>query len=351
MQTIQSTPLETFTTAALIAAGAPETHAATVAKDLIKANLLGHDSHGIVHLPRYLAKIDSGQLNPAAHPNLIKQKGSTAIIDAAWGFGFVAAHQAAQHATQLATTIGTGLVAIQRVSHVGRLGAYPEQIAEQGLIGIAISSGTGPGGGVVAPYGGSQRLLGTNPLAIAIPTGDNKNILIDLATAKTSGGKITIAQRRNETLPKGAIINAQGYPSQDPEDFFNGGAQLPFGEHKGYALNIAIELLANLLTNFPPPTSSQWKRPGNPTLIGAINIENFIPKSTFYNLIQEFANTLRNSPPAPGFSAVNLPGDRSQKTLKERQQNGIPISPDTLTELHNIAQRYALELPVIKETI
>lgn len=314
--------------ATLAAAGTPPAAARAVATSLVESDLRGHDSHGIVRTLAYLEKIRGGQLSPDAVPVVARQHGATATVDGRWGFGQLAARLGADQAVDLAKRSGIGLVALNRTNHVGRLGEYVETVAGRGLIGLAVSGGAAPGG-AVAPYGGRERIFGTNPLAWAAPAGPGQPPLVgDFASAATAEGKLAVARASGRPVPSGLLVDRHGQPTTDPADFYAGGALLPFGGHKGYSLLVMVELLATILAGAAPVSSGDYQ-PGNPTLLIAVSIDTLVPLPRFEALAAELVARVRGTQPAPDQPAVLLPGDIEQQTRQARSRDGVPV-PDAI---------------------
>jgi uncharacterized oxidoreductase len=344
MPTFTTHDLTDFATDLFCAAGAPDDIARAVATSLVETNLTGHDSHGIIQIIKYIGKIRSGQLIPTARPSVEKREQGTATINGGEGFGQITAQFGAQLTCELAAENGIACVALSRVNHIGRLGEYAETVAQHGLIGLIITSGSMIAG-QVAPYGGGERRFGTNPMAWGIPTGDGQPSLIsDFATSAYAAGKVSLAISKGEALPAGIIIDRDGNPATDPLALGMGGALLPFGTYKGYGLSLVIEIVASLLCGFAPASSAEFQF-GNPTLMMAISIEQFTTKERFERLVQELLENVKVTKPAPGFDEVLLPGELEQRTYAERSQNGIPVPDATWADLSKLADEHNVQIP------
>ena len=343
MRTFSPEWLEDVGTRIFESRGAPTTAARTVAASLVTASLMGHDSHGVMRIARYVDKIVQGTLDPAAAPEVSRRLGATAVVDGGRGFGQVAAQYGTRLAIELARTHGIGAVALARTNHVGRLGAYAERISAAGQIGLIFASGAGPGGSV-APYGGSERMFGTNPLAWSLPVPEGRGPLVaDFSTSMIPEGKIAVAQARGESLPPGAVIDREGRATTDADAFYDGGALLPFGGHKGSSLVLLIELMASLLAGSVPSSSSEY-RPGNPTLILALSVEAFIPRDDYVRHTADLLQRIESSPPAEGFDRVRVPNALELETLQQRRVTGIPLHEPVWTELAGLARAAGLPL-------
>jgi uncharacterized oxidoreductase len=337
---ITAPALQRITVAILSAAGTPDDLAQVVAEALVSANLAGYDSHGVMRLPSYVGAIQAGHIKPAERAEVSSGDQATATVDGRWGWGFPAARLATETAIALAREFGVGAVTIQHCNHIGRVGEYVETMARAGMTGIALCN-AGP---AVAPHGGRERRLGTNPFAWAAPT-DNpeRPLLLDFATSVLAGGKLEVARARGQTIKPGVIIDAEGHPSISPDDFFRGGALLPFGEYKGYAMGVMVELLAGALSGAGPSCLPDYDA-GNGTLIIAINIATFQPLAKFVDQATRFAAVVGDSHAAPGSAGVLLPGDPAAAARRQRGDTGIPLPAATWQELHDLAARLGLRI-------
>jgi LDH2 family malate/lactate/ureidoglycolate dehydrogenase len=323
--------------------GAPPAPARTVATSLVQASLMGHDSHGILRIARYLEKIAQGTLIPTAIPQIQRQMGATAVVDGGLGFGQVTAVFGADLAIQLAQTHGIGAVALARTNHVGRLGEYVERISAAGYIGLAFASGAGAGGSV-APYGGTERIFGTNPLAWALPVPEGCGPLVaDFSTAMIPEGKVALAHAQGRFLPPGAALDCEGRATIDPQAFYAGGALLPFGGHKGSSLMVLIEVMASLLAGSVPSSSPEY-RPGNPTLLLALSIDAFTERSEYLRHTAALLERIESSRPAEGFQRVLVPNALELETERQRRVMGIPIPDSLWDELEALAREAGTRL-------
>lgn len=344
MPIFEAPTLTDFATRIFRAAGAPPETAHTVAQSLVTTNLTGHDSHGVIQIIRYVGYIRSGQLQPAGQPEIERQTGATAVVNCHWGFGQVGARFGAQVAHNLARQHHISCVSLKQVNHIGRLGEYSEWIASQGLIGIVITSGS-MSQGSVAPYGGRERLFATNPLSWAVPTGDGRPPLVgDFATAALAAGKMAIAISKDEAIPPGVLLDRDGNPTTDPADYNRGGILLPFGTYKGYSMSLMIEIIAALLADFAPTSSSEFRQ-GNPTVMIAVDIEAFTPRERFERLAREVMDRVKNVKPADGFDEVLLPGELEARAVAERTRSGIPLPDSVWQQLTALAQELGVFLP------
>jgi uncharacterized oxidoreductase len=323
------------------AAGTPDDIADYVARTLITANLMGHDSHGVIRVIWYLNQVRDGELMVDAQPEIRKQHGAVAVIDCRRGYGQIGARMGAQVACDLAGDYGIGCVSITNINHVGRLGEYAGWLAGQGRVAIVLSAFSWTS---VTPYGGREGILGTNPMAWAVPTRDDP-LVLDFATSIVAAGKIQVALDEDREVPAGWLLDRDGLPTQNPSNFRNGGVLLPFGTYKGYGLNLMMELIPTLLGGLAPATSPEFEK-GNPTLILALNIEAFTDMERFVRLADELRARVKQVPPAQGFDEVLLPGEPEARSMAQRQRDGIPVAEKTWAALTELATEYGVTVPV-----
>ena len=333
---IHRTPEELLRLARAIftATGSPADLANDVAESLVRANMAGHDSHGIQLLAGYVEGARSGRVKPAERITLVKREKAVAVLDGHWGWGQSSARAATTLAIELAAENGVGAVTVRNCHHIGRVGEYVESFAAAGMTGIVVTN-AGPG---VLPFGGAARRLGTNPIAWAAPGSDpTRPLLVDVATSTIAGNKIALARAKGvEAMAPGLFVDAHGEPSTSPDDFFNGGALLPAFGHKGYALGVMVEFLGGALSGAAPGSLPEYNY-GNGPFFLALNIPAFVPADTFRGQVDAFRAVIESTPPAKGFERVLLPGDPEANTRLARAETGIPIPQPTWTELVELA--------------
>jgi uncharacterized oxidoreductase len=329
--------------ALLKAAGASDEEADAVAMGCVKANLAGHDSHGIIAVPTYIDRIKAGHIVPGAPFTIVQESPATTVIDGNWGFGFHVNAKAMALTIEKARTANVAACTVFRQSHVGRLAAYPLMAARAGMIGLATAdSGRSPKH--VAPFGGREARLGTNPIAIAVPSDLEAPFYLDMATSAVAAGKIALAAARGESIPKGWIIDAEGRHTTDPKDYRKGGALLPLGGTEGYkgsGLAAMVEVLCGLLTGLGfgvEPTG----RHNDGCFMAVFNVAAFRPLDQFKQEVADFARYLKSTPPSEGSQGVFYPGEIEFLREQERQANGIEIEDATWDKLRALARDYGL---------
>ncbi len=331
------------------AKGTPDTEAEVVATHLVKANLTGHDSHGVIQIPVYAQRIDVGHIVPGAPFEVVKEAPCTAVINGNWGFGFVVTEKATRMAIEKAKTNGVAAITVHHQSHIGRLGDYPTMMAADGMIGmITADSGMGPKN--VAPFGGRDRKLGTNPICICMPSNLDGPVLMDMATSTVAMGKIALARNRKEDIPLGWIVDKDGNPTTNPNDYYSGGAILPVGGdqgHKGYALSFMVEAFSGLLTGLGFGIDPE-ARHNDGVFIAAFNLEHFRPLEEFKKEMGEFVEFIKDSPPAAGFREVLYPGEIEYRTEQTRRKDGIFVEDETWAQISDLMEALDVEKVVGK---
>ncbi len=320
-------------------AGVKSEDARTIADHQVASNLAGHDSHGVILLPTYLDRIRKGHIVPDAPYEIVNETPTTARIDGHWGFGQVVTTRAMELCIAKAQKYQVGIVSVFRQSHVGRLGDYPLMAARAGLVGMMMcDSGQNPK--VVAPFGGRESRLGTNPICIAFPSNLEAPILIDMATSAVAGNKISLYAARQTPLPPGWILDKHGKPSTNPGDYAAGGMILPLGGvvgYKGYALSFAVETLAAILPGLGFGVDPE-KRHNDGAFLFAFDPGAFRPLQEFKADVTAFAEYLKATPPAQGFDEVLYPGEVEYRTEQRRRKEGIPIEDATWEKLGALAR-------------
>ena len=344
MPVVSAPALERFCAQLFVAAGTPLDIADVVAASLIGADLRGLESHGVMRSARYIGRIRDGSMNPVARPSLQQRHAANAVVDGGWGFGQASAQFGVAIAISICAEHGQAGVALRSTHHIGRLGTYVEALAAAGLIGIVFTGG-GVKGGSVAPYGSRERLLGTNPIAIAVPTADGRpSLVLDFATSALPEGRLAVAHANRQPVTAGAVIDSAGRPTTEPGAFYEGGALLPFGGHKGSALMLMIEIIATTLAGAVPIALPGYQ-PGNPTFILASSVDSFVPRAVFSAHVDALVQRIRQSQPAEGASEVLVPGELEARLMERRLREGIPLSEGIWQELSTLAHSLSVALP------
>jgi uncharacterized oxidoreductase len=315
--------------------------AAQVAESLIDGNLTGHDSHGVIRLPLYIGDARSGHVKAASRPEVVRRKGATALIDAKIGYGQPGMWLATETAIEIVREIGVATTAVQHSYHIGRVAPYVEAIARAGFIGIALAN-CAP---AVAPFGARGRVFGTNPIAWAAPRADGKAPLChDIATAAIAEGKLKVARAKGVPVAPGLIVDRDGTPSTDPNDFYDGGSILAFGGHKGSGLSFLAQVLGRGLAGMDPSSYNGPRGVNGPVVI-AIDPECFTTREQFIADVEAQCAAVLSSPVAAGVDEVLLPGDLEREARFIREHEGIPVADPTITELEALCADAGIAMP------
>jgi len=327
MPTISSERLRKITTTVFKAAGSTDEEAELVTDCLVSANLLGVDSHGVSLIPEYLEMLKKGLIKPNNKPKVIHETPNLLLLDGNDSWGYIVAKKAMELAIKKAKKKGIAVVSIRSCNHIGRLGYWAMMAAKEDMIGI-ITCSSGP---AVAPYGGVDRVLGPNPICIAV-LGKEYQFLLDISTSMRASGWIRERYWAGEKLPPGWMINDKGEPVLDPSVKYEmpreKSASIPFGGYKGYGLEVMVDLLTGCLVGdgcslFIHQTKH---REYNPTLIIVINIATFTSIDDFKERVDFLFKAIKNSRKAPGVEEILIPGEPEWRTQRIRSREGIPFT-------------------------
>ncbi len=339
---IEEQKLRIFCENILKKSGLPQEDAYIVADSLIFANLKGIDSHGIMRFPFYLERLKKGGTKANPKIKKVKEKAASALLDGDNGMGQVIGKYATKLAIEKAKEVGISFVGIKGSSHYGVASYYTTKIAEVNMIGFSVTNNTNN----MAAWGGSKAVIGNNPLSIACPYKDGKPIVLDISMSNVAGGKVRLAAKNDQNIPKGWIITRNGEDTEDPSDLPKGGALLPFGNHKGYGLAVIIEILAGVLTGAGMLKQIPlWiKNVVDPLNVGhcfaAIDIEAFIDLKSFKERLDWVVQELKSSPLAEGSHGIFMPGEIELEVEKKRRKEGIPISEEIWQDLRKLSEDY-----------
>jgi uncharacterized oxidoreductase len=348
MTRIAAPVLQEFLTQLFHAGGSDEAEASAVATHLVEANLAGHDSHGAIRAPKYLDWVAAGELLVNRHATVAIDAGPLVVVDGGFGYGQVIGAEAMALAIDHAHAHGLCLLGIRNSGHLGRIGAWPEMLAEAGLVSVHFVNTSGYGI-LVAPHGATERRLSANPIAAGAP-GPNGPIVLDIATSATAEGKIQVARNRSERLPPGLVLDGAGQPITDPDAFYRDppGAILPFGGHKGSGLSMFCEILAGSLTgggSSHPDSPTAWRLVNNMLTI-AIDPGRFASRDRFATDVARLVDWVRSARPAVPGAPPLLPGEIEQRTRAERRRTGIPLDDETMRQLSAAASARGVEPPI-----
>jgi uncharacterized oxidoreductase len=289
-----------------------------ISDHLIDANLCGMESHGVMRVMQYAERIRNGTMRINVQPETRTTEHGMTIVDGGMGSGIPTMTFAYKTAMELASDCGLSAVSILNTGHTGRHGAFADEAASKGFLTICTGGGNHRVHGQVAPHGGSRGMLPTNPWCIGIPGGDRGPVVMDFATGVIGGGWAYAAQSAGALLPEGCIIDKDGNPTRNPEDYFEGGAILPMGAHKGYALSLVAELIGEAMLG-PSSPECNW-------FLLAINTRKYRAPEALQAAAEDVLADIRACPPASGFDRVEIPGEREREQRK--RSNGILAIPE-----------------------
>jgi uncharacterized oxidoreductase len=346
---ISSEQLQPFVRDIFAAAGTPADNAERVAAALVKSNLVGHDSHGVIRVPQYINSIRQGRMDPAVRPEVESETACTARVTGNWGWGQVAAWEATQLAIAKARQCGLAAVALHSSNHVGRVGEYVEEIARNDMVGLITLNNHGAAM-QVAPFGGRERRLSSNPIAFAAPTSGDP-ILVDMTSSVVAEGKVRVLRNQGKLAPDGWLIDAEGRPTNDPRVLYADppGALLPVGGplgHKGYGLSVLIDVMSGGLSGAGcscPRHTRIW----NALFIEAIRVDAFVTREEYLQQVDDLVASLKSCAPAEGFTEVLIPGEPERRTEAQRLAQGISIDDETWHQLVDVANELGVTVPQV----
>ena len=348
--------LEKFTIAVLQKIGCPETDAKTAAAVLLSADLRGVDSHGVARLSGYVRLWEAGRINPTPNVRVVHETPSTAVVDGDAGLGLVVAPFAMKVAIEKAKIAGTGWVSVKNSNHYGIAGVHAMQALQHDMIGISLTNASP----LVSPTFSKERLLGTNPISVAIPAKEQPPFVLDMATTTAANGKLEILQRKNEQAPEGWIQDKDGQSTTDPLGVKDGGALLPLGgdrEHgsqKGYGLGAVVDIFSAVLSGanygpWVPPFVAFLEPHPNPVgeglghFFGAMRVDAFRPADEFKQHMDNWIGRFREATPIDGHEKVLIPGDPERELEAERRANGIPLLAPVLEDLRVLGEKMGID--------
>ena len=349
--------LYAFTRSAFLAIGCSENDAVTATETLLSADLRGVDSHGVARLSGYVRLWEAKRINSTAKINVIHETPSTAVVDGDSGLGLVVAPHSMSIAMNKAREVGTGWVSVQNSNHFGIAGYHAMMALEEDMIGIALTNASP----LVAPTFSSERLLGTNPICVAIPAGEEPAFVADLATTTAANGKLEILQRKKQNAPEGWIQDKFGNSTCDAHALKDGGALLPLGgdrdhgSHKGYALGAVVDIFSAILSGanygpwvppFPAYVPMPQNMPGKGIghFFGAMRIDAFRPAEEFKEHMDKWIRRFRSAQPVPGADKVIIPGDPERECEAQRRDTGIPLNEVVVEDLKKLGEKFHLDL-------
>lgn len=343
---ITADALTKFAAALAVKSGVGRQDASILAECLVDANLFGIDTHGVSRLPIYLKRISLGLIDPGAKMLFQKKMPAVGTFDAKNGLGQVAGVRAMREAIKMAKECGVGLVGVVNSQHFGAAGYYCGIAASEGFVGLTFTNAEP----ALPPWGGYEAYFGTNPIAMAVPTGSDVPIIIDTSTSIVARGKIIAAARTGTPIPPDWALDVEGNPTTDPQKAL-AGSVLTMAGAKGYALALMVDILSGVVTGggFGRHVASMYydleHRANVSHMLLAINIEGFIPKGVFFDRVKSMAADLRSSKRRQGVNEINLPGERKFRKREDRIKNGIPLDLPLVKELASLASQLHVSSP------
>jgi LDH2 family malate/lactate/ureidoglycolate dehydrogenase len=328
----------------LEAVGVPADQATLISTVIVEADLRGIGSHGVLRLPAYIRRVQAGTLSARTELTLVRERGASLLLDARHGFGQVAGVSAMKEALRRAETYGTCVAGVRHAGHFGIAAYYAMLALPRKMIGIVSANAAAS----MAPWGGRAPMLGTNPICVAIPTGGEVDIVLDMASSVAARGKIRLAARTGGRIPLGWALDAEGLPTEDPQAAMQG-TLLPIGGPKGYGLALVVDVLAGVLTGssygvhlpsvheVPEPVSSGF-------VVQALDIAAFTDPAEFERDMQAMIAEIRGSPRAANVDRIYLPGEIEWLTKQEQLESGIPIGDSLRSELVRLGDELGVPL-------
>jgi len=336
--------------------GCPPENAHVASEVLISADVRGVDSHGVARLSGYVRLWEAERINARPNIKAVYETPCTAVVDGDQGLGLVVAPYAMDIAIEKAKYAGTGWVSVRNSNHFGIAGYYAMQALQHDMVGMAMTNASP----LVAPTFSTDRMLGTNPIAVAIPADKQPPFVADFATTTAANGKLEILQRKEMKAPLGWIQDKAGTPSQNPHELKNGGALLPLGSdrehgsHKGYCLGSIVDIFSAVFSGanygpWVPPFVSFLAPPADPVgvgighFLGAMRIDAFRPKEEFKQHMDRWITRFREATPAQGYEKVLIPGDPEREITAQRLKEGIPLLPAVVADLQDLARKFEVD--------
>jgi len=338
--------LTPFAAALLDAIGVPHAKSQLVAESLVAANLRGVDSHGLQLLPYYIEQIEWGDMDAKADGRVISESGSCLHYDGQNGIGQAIAETCCAHAVRMAAASGMGMVVARESNHFGAAAFWAQKMAAAGQIGIVMCNASA----LVPPWQGKEPRLGTNPICVAVPGGEEKPWLLDMATTTVAAGKIFKAKINGQPqIPVNWAMDSEGVPTTDTETALKG-LLMPLGGYKGSGLAMMAEILCAVLSGGAMSTELGGIRfRGKPVRVSqmflAIDIARFQPLDEFRTRMDQLIRLMKTTPPAKGYSEVLVAGDPEWRMEEERRKNGVPVGPGTWKALCEAGDRLGVAAP------
>lgn len=348
--TLPAEALTSFTASLFVAAGVPHDEANQIAESLVASNLCGHESHGVVRVLEYVELLKRGELQASVSLDVLTETPAIVVCDGNFGFGQVQMRQLIDRVVPKARELGVASGTLRNCGHVGRLAEWVEDVARQGLAALLTVNDNGVLK-CVAPPGGTEPCISTNPVAISAPLAEEP-IVVDASTSVVANGKIRVAQLAGQDVPDGWLLDADGQPTNDPNTRFADppGSILPMGGYKGFGLGLLFDMLVGGLSGGSCPPASDGTPECNNVLLVVFDPERFAGLNAFQPEAQGLVEFARSSPRKEGVDAIRLPGDRSRALRAERLSTGVPIDAGTWSELTRLAEALDVSAPACEQS-
>jgi uncharacterized oxidoreductase len=346
--TLPADTLLAFARSLFEAAGVPADEAAVVSRSLTGANLCGHDSHGLIRIPQYLDALADGRLKAGAPFTVVKETPALLVVDGGWGLGQVQAHRLVERLTAKAGQIGLAAGTLKHCGHVGRLGEYAETAAARRMAFIGTVNNHGFGRGV-APPGGTQARIGTNPLCLGAPTAADP-VVLDIGTSVCAEGKVRVAFNKGQPVPEGWLLDPQGRPTTDPGVLYREprGTILPLGgaqAYKGFGIGLLLDMFAGGLSGAPCSHPQNPNLSANAVLFILLDLDHFAGAEHFLHEVGRLADSVRDCPRVEGVREIMLPGDPERREAARRRAAGLTLDDGTWAQLAAVAGRLGVAVP------
>jgi LDH2 family malate/lactate/ureidoglycolate dehydrogenase len=344
---VKEEKLRDFCHKILKVAGIPDKDVGIISDSLIFADLRGVGSHGVIKLKDYIDKINAESMASHTEIQVLKENASTILIDANNGFGQIAGLKAMEYCVTKASKTGIGSAGVRNSNNFGAAAYLAMQALNNGMIGIVITN-TAP---TVPPWGGAQPMLGTNPIAVAIPAGEELPIVLDMATTVVARGKIRVAAQKNEKIPFGWALDSTGTPTEDPLDALHG-FLMPIGGPKGYGLSLIISILTGVLCGSVFSTETKPLADASAPsrfshFMATINVDSLINLNNFRTQMDSLIRKIKSCPKQNGIDEVYLPGELEYIKMNERKKNGIPLPESTINKIETLAKNLGLSINLL----
>jgi len=348
----QPEALRTFAEAAFRAVGVPAPDAEITVDNLIEANLRGVDTHGVTRvLVPYLRRIQKGMMLPTTEISVVRERPSTALLDGHNGIGQVIATHAMQLAIRKAAVTGSAWVSVNHSNHFGAAAYYAQMAVQHDMVAMVATNGPA----AVAPWGGRQPILSTNPLAFAVPAGNEPPVILDMATTVVSRGRINLFAKQNLEIPWGWALDEEGRPTTNPHAALRG-TLLPMAGYKGYGLSLIVDLLSGVLSganygmHFPGHLAEYDRPPHNVgSLFAVVSVDSFMDVDQFKERVDIALREIKDSPCAPEIDRIYAPGEIEYETRQRRLQEGIPLPAEVISDFRSLALELGIAFPDASE--